>query len=401
MLSVSNAAAATNDLANLINWLDLEATPANIASSAFRKADEGSPTKLRGMKYTFNKDTDAPLLNSLTSHDSTASFASLRTYAKAKAEMKARAQELTDKAAPPTHQQIVPWSALDWQVSPKKALPPPPKDVFRPGHRRTSTPAPAADPPVVFQSLRPAAKGRISTVVSTAADTPPVKVKEAMHPSNQTFGSSPNPEGHRHSRAASKVSILSALCDSGTQISVETIKTLGLTGTLGGPEPEINPEDPDPDIPEELQDILASQSDEEMTQRFDNNASVDRSYPSSPPGTPLPTFDDDDEEPEVPVFRVSLLGENDSANGADIDSPASPCGSDTGKSFDFTGELKKLNESGASDRHSFVERVLSSGSRRPRLRPQGSKLPATRLPSSPTVSVPPELRSTPKEDLVS
>ncbi|KAF7791167.1 hypothetical protein EIP86_002178 [Pleurotus ostreatoroseus] len=463
MLSVSDAAAATNDLANLINWLDLEATPASTASSAFRmsplqrvpsiaslggKAGEGSPTKLRGMKYTFNKDTDAPLLNSLTSHDSTASFASLRTYAKAKAEMKARAQEQTNKAAPPTRQQamapaqarqligqqIVPWSALDWQVSPKKALLPPPKDnVFRPGHRRTSTPAPAADPPVVFQPLRPAAKGRISTVVSTAADTPPVKVKEAMHPSNQTFGSSSKPvkfgvesideedydeqpppsptpkngfkKGHRHSRAASKVSILSALCDSGTQISVETIKTLGLTGTLGGPEPEIDPEDPDSDIPEELQDILASQSDEEMTQRFDNNASVAGSYPPSPgvpPGTPLPTFDDEDEESEFPVFRVTLLGENDSANEADMDSPASPCGSDTGKSFDFTGELKKLNESGASDRHSFVEQ-LENAFRTPARVDLGFDLEDRSFlrPDVPPVPLlPPELRSTPREDLV-
>ena len=157
MLSVSDAAAATNDLANLINWLDLEATPASSTSSPLHMASinrvpsiaslggkpgEGSPTKLRGMKYTFNKDKDAPLLNSLTSQDSIASFASLRTYAMAKAEMNARAQEQT-KAAPPTRQQamaptqahqligqqIVPQS-LDWQIFPKRCRIRHPRTIF-------------------------------------------------------------------------------------------------------------------------------------------------------------------------------------------------------------------------------------------------------------------------------
>lgn len=338
MLSVSDAAAATNELANLINWLDLEATPASSAGSPLRssplrrtpstvslggRAGEGSPTKLRGMRYTFNKDTDALPLNSLNTRDSTASFASLRTYAQARADMNARVEGPVIKAVPPTRQQamdptkarmligqqILPWSSLDWQVSPKKAPAPPPKDdVFRPGHKRTLTPAPAADPPVVFQPLRPAAKGRISPVISTAVATPPpTKVKEATHPSSQTFGSSSKPtkfgvecidevdydeqpppspspsnafrKGHRHARAASKASILSALCDTGTPVSFETIKTLGLTGTLGGPEPDIDPEDPDSDIPEELQDILADQSDEDTTQQFNDTTSVARSFP--------------------------------------------------------------------------------------------------------------------------
>ncbi len=34
-----------------------------------------------------------------------------------------------------------------------------------------------------------------------------------------------------------------------------------------------------------------------------------------------------------------------------------PSEEDTNKSFDFTGEIKKLNESGDSDRHSFVEQL--------------------------------------------
>lgn len=119
-----------------------------------------------------------------------------------------------------------------------------------------------------------------------------------------------------------------------------------------------------------------------------------------PPEVPLPVFDTDDEEPELPVLRVTLLDEND--NEADLDSPGSPSDSDTGKSFDFTGELKRLHESGASDRHSFVEQ-LENAFRTPArvdldfhlddrnfLRPEVPPVPPLPL----------EHRSTPGEDIV-
>jgi hypothetical protein len=52
----------------------------------------------------------------------------------------------------------------------------------------------------------------------------------------------------------------------------------------------------------------------------------------------------------LPVFT-----DDDDQNGFGIDGHSSE--EDTKKSFDFTGEIRRLNESGASDRDSFVEQL--------------------------------------------
>ena len=59
----------------------------------------------------------------------------------------------------------------------------------------------------------------------------------------------------------------------------------------------------------------------------------------------------------MPVFCAQLFDED--ANQADIDDGGNGSSDDdtTSKSFDFTGELQRLNESGASDRRSFVEQL--------------------------------------------
>jgi len=58
---------------------------------------------------------------------------------------------------------------------------------------------------------------------------------------------------------------------------------------------------------------------------------------------------------QLPTFRASLIDEED--NHLDIDDGSVTSDEDTKKSFDFTRELKKLNESGASDRSSFIEQL--------------------------------------------
>ena len=84
----------------------------------------------------------------------------------------------------------------------------------------------------------------------------------------------------------------------GVTISAEARKGLGLCGTLGGStEPEVDPEDPDSDIPDELQVILAGNSDEDITQPLNDTLSY-RAPPSpgSPPKTALPLPEPREEE---------------------------------------------------------------------------------------------------------
>lgn len=128
----------------------------------------------------------------------------------------------------------------------------------------------------------------------------------------------------------------------------------------GSTEPVVDPEDPDSDIPDELQVILAGQSDEDANDTLSfRHISPPRS-PVAPSEKPLSLLEETPilpELPAVPVFCAQLFDED--ANQADIDDGGNGSSSDdeTSKSFDFTGELQKLNESGGSDRRSFVEQL--------------------------------------------
>ncbi|PSS31100.1 hypothetical protein PHLCEN_2v2356 [Hermanssonia centrifuga] len=439
--------AATNDLASLISRLDLEATPGSNTNSplgplpSLREspsfASLGQDSPLKPKNYTSTTSThDRPLVphSGELLRDSMASISSLRPYAEAQAYAHAKAQaqlhstahSTRQQAMDPTQarmligQQIVPWSALDWtHVSPKKPLPAPSSttNTVRPTHKRTLTPAPALDPPPVFQPLRPAAvKGRISPVVSMASTPPTSSSKKrtaAPNPSSHTFGSSarpckvgvaaselptkeidydddddetapptPSPSSpvfkrtSRHARQTSKASsILSALCDTGTPIPPEAMKSLGLAGTMGGDDVSslaVDVEDPDSDIPDELQVILSGQSSSDDDDEGRPAAASDDDTLSFPPEIPLPgvplvqTSSADEDHATIPVFRAAVFDED--ANEADLEELSSHCAGngggggvssdeDTKKSFDFTGELQKLNESGGSDRLSFVEQL--------------------------------------------
>ncbi|KAI0915304.1 hypothetical protein AcV5_003809 [Taiwanofungus camphoratus] len=270
-------------------------------------------------------------------------------------------------------QQIAPWSELNWEVSPRKA-PTRTTVTTRLTHKHTLTPVPAAEPPLVFQPLRPA-KAKSPPIVAMAPSpspstvTLPVSNPEGAAPSSATFSSRPSKVGLRSSNAKTRQdhqrSLRKSLDNSGIPISPEARKGLGLTGTMGGSpstEPPVDPEDPDSDIPDELQVILSGQSDEECTKCLDDTLSFrGLSAPSSPvesPELPLPQTElpgDTANVPPVPLFQLH----DEEANQADIDEGGNGSSSedDTKKSFDFTGELQKLNESGASDRRSFVEQL--------------------------------------------
>ncbi|KAI0692931.1 hypothetical protein C8T65DRAFT_711302 [Cerioporus squamosus] len=391
---------ATNDLASLINRLDLEATPSStnntpLALSPFQPTQQESPLKARAMRY------GSPLKGEL--RESTASIASLRPYAKSQSsavppKLTMKTSQTLSKAAELVGQQIAPWTELDWKVSPRKPLVKP-KPASHLTHKRTLTPSPA-DPPPVFQPLRPAnTRSKASLLASSPASrsaTPPVTTEVAA-PSSRTFGSRPSKVGLKlsnddgeaqpsptpvfsrvggHARKVSQLvpmnskGSMGSLRRMGVPITKEARKGLGLCGTLGGStEPEVDPEDPDSDIPDELQVILSGQSDEEFTRPltpFDDTLSFrPPPSPGSPPKTALPVPEPEvgqlaEAQPEVPVFQAQLF--DTEANQAELDDgehtgPNALSEDDTKKSFDFTGELRKLNESGGSDRASFVEQL--------------------------------------------
>ncbi|KAJ7772927.1 hypothetical protein DFH07DRAFT_913167 [Mycena maculata] len=148
----------------------------------------------------------------------------------------------------------------------------------------------------------------------------------------------------------------------------ETKRVLGMGGTMGGSDAsgyevqELDASDPDSDIPNELQAILtASRGNSPVDDTLSfcppspvQNTTKRLPSPGLPPHAPLPVSPTPPRL-ELPVFNVQLV-EDDGHHG-DIDEGGLSSEEDTKKSFDFTGELQKLNESGGSDRRSFVEQL--------------------------------------------
>ena len=100
---------------------------------------------------------------------------------------------------------------------------------------------------------------------------------------------SPCPVFKRHGGHVRSGSIASALGNKrvgrsplkSMPIAPEARRGLGLTGTMGSlTEPSIDPEDPDSDIPDELQVIIAGQSDDESIRNLNDTLSFHR--PSEP-----------------------------------------------------------------------------------------------------------------------
>ncbi|KAF8814601.1 hypothetical protein BYT27DRAFT_7249906 [Phlegmacium glaucopus] len=404
--------AATNDLALLINTLDLQATPATPDMTPLRPSPltaekiaaaeyDGSPRK-KGLL------ADSPLKNTLRS--SMSSISSLRPYAQSRGTVKPNVSKPSVAAL--IAQQITPWPTLIQGLSPLKEASSsstsdvtPPSSTFRPTHNRTLTPAPEPEPELVFQPLRPG-KARTASGTLKASDSSLKSEKRAalgdkdvLVPSSLTFGS------RSSSRAGSKGSeddfsvgsltpVFKRILDQGRKrsslvpanyrgsrgsqssdpsdefsllIARETRKVLGMSGTMGGSDvscyqgPELDASDPDSDVPDELRFILATHSDrdsvaESLSFQDDQEDYSPRPSFAKAPAVELPThLLDPPPMLQLPVFRASLI--DDEQNQCDIDEYTNTSDEDTKKSFDFTGELKKLNESGGSDRRSFVEQL--------------------------------------------
>ncbi|KAL1696581.1 hypothetical protein GGG16DRAFT_85014 [Schizophyllum commune] len=370
--------AATNDLAQLITTLDLEATP----SSNY----DVSPWRTEAQAYAASQES--PLRRALTNpHPSMGSLRpanpsiqSLRPYAQSRGYQKANK---TNAIGQQIGQQIAPWSTLN-NLSPLKEKQSPAARRLCQKHNSSATPSPASDGSPVFQPLRPARSRpvlqpfKLPEMGKKAGDTPPsATMRHRRGMSSTTFGSPSTstgskgsiadfqppvftaPEGKKASTGSrrsrlSQESVLSS--HSRLPITSETKRVLGMSGTMGGsdtsayrPE-EMDHSDPDSDIPEELQVILHN-SDNEMddTMSFPVGGSKPPPSPGLPPELPLPA--PVEELPQLPMFRL-----NDEEEHTDIEE-SSGSEDDTRKSFDFTGELQALNESGGSDRRSFVEQL--------------------------------------------
>ena len=399
-MSISLLDAATDDLASLINRLDLEATPCTPDVSPFgstqrsltnRKSNATLESPLTRAKR-LRTATGSPLRIGLNRASTTSSVASLRPYAERK-----NTSPKSDAPGKPrignahlVGQHITPWEDLNWRVSPIKKVKTPSPSARR-THRRTLSPPMPFDPPPVFQPLHPP-KARVPSNPKSTKSSPETKNVE-LRPStpsdgNQppqiptsTFGQRPNKISRNgpgaldgtapvpvfsrtHSRNKSSLDSNRLL---GIPMASTTKVELGLGGTMGSASlPDIDPEDPDSDIPQELQFILTSNEEHTDTLSFIEpgwffiaistfGSNLHMSVQDVPVDPSLSSVLTDTcvlEAEPIPVFRAQVF-HVDSANGdSDVTSDE-----DTKKSFDFTGEIRMLNESGASDRQSFVEQL--------------------------------------------
>ena len=367
--------AATNDLAQLINRLDLEATPGSV---------EVTPTGQRS-SFLLEPSANFPPSKRLTTESpvkdsrcKNSSMTSLRSYA----------QSVSKSTGVQLGQNIAPWSTLNAGISPSKPSPSTIRANLEDSMatvrtlKRTMTPAPAADPSPVFKALHPATtRLPISkTVVGASSGISSFVVNPSgRSPSTLTFGSGHSKSESHGSLATSPVfkkaqgnsckrpSLVphAELGSGNLPILPEVRRSLGLAGTMGGSvasiaEQDHDGSDPDSDIPDELQVILSNSDQEgDDTISFDCQT-VHPSLPSPglPPEMPLPEVDSlspKSSRAEIPVFRAIVTDEDE--HHADIEEAGALSEDDTKKSFDFTGELKRLNESGASDRRSFIEQL--------------------------------------------
>ncbi|KAK0199510.1 hypothetical protein DFS33DRAFT_1388474 [Desarmillaria ectypa] len=390
--------AVTNDLAMLINTLDLEATPGGtpdpspIAKRNTREP-EASPTKMRAKMLRPAK----PSVTSLRSYAQATVRASppdgLSEQKCEQGYVKKRASELE------LGMQIAPLPVFDSLPPAKRPSSPPPPTAFIRTHKRTLTPGPLPDPSPVLRPLRPA-KLRVSKVI---AKSPTASIKKAArHPpstfrssitsfrnstSSQEFNELENHPIFMRKRASlgadKRASCTSTEHDDTTSrrpLAPGARKMLGMRGTMGGSDvsayaEDVDVSDPDSDIPDELQFILHGKKTsiveaDEQQETMDYNEAVESGKGSGTDDTMdyhhegLSFINDRlqglslvDEEMEVdipappPVFHAQVIDEQE--HHAELE----PSEEDTKKSFDFTGELRKLNESGDSDRHSFMEQL--------------------------------------------
>ncbi|KAJ3972631.1 hypothetical protein EV361DRAFT_970780 [Lentinula raphanica] len=328
------------------------------------------------------------------------SISSLRPYAQSRGTATIKAGNVQDLL----EQQIAPWPVLNsyfpqTEITSKGSPVLPSK--IRGMHKRTMSPSeylPESSPPPPIRPLRPAKSRNIMASSNLQPlgpppkmDLPPLKSLSpdvARAPSSMTFGSRSSSRGGEssisslddihnpvfkptHGHARNRSSLLSSQRSRGSQgsfpednftssrpLSFEARRQLGMKAYAVD---DLDASDPDSDIPDELQVILAKQSPRTSLQSIEQGPmlnspdapqDVSCSMPESETGFESETTDDQ-AMVDLPVFH--LIDVND--NHAEIDDMMDGDEDDTKKSFDFTGELQKLNESGGSDRASFVEQL--------------------------------------------
>ncbi|KAH9061200.1 hypothetical protein EDB87DRAFT_1682964 [Lactarius vividus] len=383
--------AATNELASLISRLDLEATP-------------GTPRGTLRLSPSFTTLLESPRLKgspkkssfpgALAMRPSTASLTSLRPYP----------QPRTQEAIPDTQrygQQIAPWP-----VSPPRPL-----------ETSFNNSAPLASSTAIGTSVLSPTPGQIvnsTTGYESSFVFRPLRPGKASQPvAPVSMSPVPLPQGHSGSARTESVTFESKTVSTKTSVgllagsqkestlgrtfrkvmstlslrakesersigsegagmlmSSEARKNLGLAGTLGGSTSSQNPDlslesdNPDSDIPNELQDILTGGNAERLDDSEDTIALPLAPFPHLPPSPGLP--------PECPLPTPvmsqtcaarsggSMNSTQPIAEGDDEDDESDSSSleeNNTKKSFDFTGELKKLSSSAGTHRHSFVEQL--------------------------------------------
>ncbi|KAJ6505350.1 hypothetical protein C8R45DRAFT_861122 [Mycena sanguinolenta] len=392
--------AATNDLAQLITHLNLEGTPATPSPSRGhlipRTEWEESPSKGKSLR------------------PSDGSVSSLRPYAAQGLSMPQRM----------LGQQIAPWPTGSPPAAPPSSTAP--DATVKRRHRRTMTPTPEPEPAPVFHPLRlrpsrirpplTVATGATSVSPPPSSDDRPTAV-DMRAPSSLTFGSRSSsasvddPETLRarglppvftrgHTRNRSSLLPDAAPSPKSSQGSTlplarEAKRVLGMGGTMGGSdasgyeEQELDASDPDSDIPDDLGVILSAsraQSPVDDTLSFRPPTPLIQAplpSPGLPPHAPLPVIEASlPPQIQLPVLNIQLL---DDGHHGDIDEGAMSSEEDTKRSFDWTGELKVLNESGGSDRRSFVEQLENAFATPAKLDLRG--LLAIDVPPMPTIPV--------------
>jgi serine/arginine repetitive matrix protein 2 len=388
--------AATNELASLISRLDLEASPSTprgtlrLSPSFTTLLAESPRLKSSPKKSTFPR--------ALVMHPSMTSLTSLRPY-----------PSRTQEAAPETRrhgQQIAPWPVSPSQTMQTSSTNFAPLASSNAAGHSVSTPTPGQivnsttgnEPSFVFKPLPP---GRASR---PAAPGPALPVPVPQDDSFAAAGGARTESSSFKSKTLSMKTSISLLTGTqkefplsrtfrkvmstlslrakesewsvrsegiGMPISHEARKDLGLSGTLGGsvssrnPDLSLESDNPDYDIPNELQDILTGGNAEllgdlEVLIPFSPAPLVHLPpSPGLPPESPLPT-------PVTsqiyavrsggPVDSTQLINEEGDNNAHESES-SSLEENDTKRSFDFTGELKKLSESSGTHRHSFMEQL--------------------------------------------
>ena len=282
--------------ASLIDRLYLEATPCTPDVSPFASAQrslmncKSTATLKSPLTHTkhLRTTTGSPLRMGLNCASTTSSVVFLRPYAERKSTSpkleppEARTKKPHSGNEHLVSQHISSWEDLNWNVSPiKKVKASSPSTC--PTHKCTLSPLAPFVPPLVFQPLHPP-KNRIPSNPKSTKSSPKMKTME-LRPSTPPDGNKPpqvptstfrqwpnkiscNGPGalgglapvpvfsRSHSRNKSSLGSNRLL---GIPMASETKIELGLQGMMGSTSlPDVNPEDPDSDIPQELQFILTN-----------------------------------------------------------------------------------------------------------------------------------------------